>query len=475
MSEANVPSRDSESPSRDRATDMNSAEVSLPNVPPADPPEEWQTVDFPGAVSAAAIAASQPQPAAAESHAEREAELLTLVRDLNQCNNHLIARVARLEEALEASQTALQIEVARSQEQQSALSRNERIAVNNQQIAQIVSDLDFANQSLRRQQMLNETLQTEVENSRQRVTQLERECAIVQQRYREQSQALHQAETACRDLRARLQRQQRYTVQFKVALEKCLDVPPGRQTPAASEPTTGRLSTPNGPVVMPKAQRIQPWSSTATPTDYTLAALIAGSVQPTPAPIEPPLPEAASSSLSGPDPEAENLLWQDLERVIKGSAQTEVDVPAETGSSEAATAAPKMPPETPQFAEVEFTEPSPWGMPIKLEKPLGPSSPAAPPASSSASVPADSPGETLETADPAPAAAVSPVPIVPAVPVAAKTLLSEADLILPPALTASATASPPSPTVYPLRPPKKRQSLAAVELPSFPKSKPPIS
>ncbi|NJO08391.1 MAG: hypothetical protein HC873_00670 [Leptolyngbyaceae cyanobacterium SL_1_1] len=143
MSEANVPSRDSESPSRDRATDMNSAEVSLPNVPPADPPEEWQTVDFPGAVSAAAIAASQPQPAAAESHAEREAELLTLVRDLNQCNNHLIARVARLEEALEASQTALQIEVARSQEQQSALSRNERIAVNNQQIAQIVSVLDF--------------------------------------------------------------------------------------------------------------------------------------------------------------------------------------------------------------------------------------------------------------------------------------------------------------------------------------------
>ncbi|MGP1374883.1 MAG: hypothetical protein ACTS3T_18785 [Almyronema sp.] len=445
MSEANVPSRDSEHPTGAGANSTNSEAVSLPNVSPPEQPsseDSWQTVNFPGTLPPAAIAAASQAPPTA-TPAAREAELLTLVRDLNQCNDHLIARVAHLEDALETSQLALQAEVARSQDQQSAVNRNEQIAANNQQIAQLVSELDFSNQALRRQQMLNETLQTELDNSRQHVAQLERECALIQQRYSEQSQALQQAETSCRDLRARLQRQQRYTMQFKVALEKCLDVPPSRQAAVPLETLPSRLEGANSPISMPKAQRIQPWSSAeATAADPNLAALIAG-LTATPAAAEPPEPTAAFNS-SANDPEAENQLWQDLERVIESSAQAEAERLAEPDDPETAIAASEPP-----TTAIEFTEPSPWGMPITLDRPPGPS------------------GVSLEPEPPAPTPAtanqaVSPLPPPPT-----------AATLAPPILTTSATASTPSPLVYPLRPQKKRQSLAAVELPSFPKSQRP--
>ncbi len=54
---------------------------------------------------------------------------------------------------------------------------------------------------------------------------MERECAIIQTNYDEQSHRLLQSENVCRELRTRLMRQQRQTLQFKAALEKCLDAP----------------------------------------------------------------------------------------------------------------------------------------------------------------------------------------------------------------------------------------------------------
>ncbi|MEB3359070.1 MAG: hypothetical protein VKK04_20255, partial [Synechococcales bacterium] len=75
----------------------------------------------------------------------------------------------------------------------------------------------------------------------------------------------------CRDLRIRLQRQQRYTLQFKAALEKCLEVPP----PSYGATTTDGLIKPPAappleealpvealmPPLFPKASTIKPWSS----------------------------------------------------------------------------------------------------------------------------------------------------------------------------------------------------------------------
>lgn len=190
-------------------------------------------------------------------------DLIALIQELNQCNGTLMDRVGQLEEALEYSQNALQAEVGRTQDVQSAYNAQDWTAVQ-EQITTLFNQLEFAHQTNQRQQILVETVTDQLESSQERVAELEREAALLQQRYNEQTQALQQSENACRDLQARLQRQQRYTLQFKAALEKSLEVPtPQYEVPAiAPEVPVAIAESP-----FPKVQRIQPWSAQA----HTLA------------------------------------------------------------------------------------------------------------------------------------------------------------------------------------------------------------
>ena len=106
-------------------------------------------------------------------------------------------------------------------------------------------------------------LTAQLENSQQRVAQLERECSLTQASYNEQSHQLVQVENTCRELRSRLTRQQRHTLQLKVALEKCLEVPvPNYQSQVDTEWESGDLrDTPCLPPISPQVQPIQPWSA----------------------------------------------------------------------------------------------------------------------------------------------------------------------------------------------------------------------
>lgn len=456
-----------------------------------DSEADWQVIEFPNAISLndipGALPESEqsappsaplhgtPEPAAGQTPG-REAELLSLVRDLNECNDVLLGRVTQLEAALETAQTALQSEIERAQQSHNAagVQQNQVTRAAQHQIAQLVSELDTAEQALKRQQRLNETLQTELSVSQDRIAQLERECALVQQQHGEQSQTLIHAEAACRDLRSRLQRQQRYTLQFKVALEKSLNASSQRSLLGEETATVEPAVTGPAPVTMPKAQRIQPWaldSAPFEPVDSHLESLIRGlnsRAQPTP-------DEAPAMSEPKPlDPEAEIQLWQDLERVIDSSAIAKSELGMSADALEdsiesdpiaarplaeaAATPAPEPLPE-PLAEAVEaafetvpaagpsasspppspFTEPSPWGQPL-TSLPDPPQS--ASPQSVSAQVPATEPS----------------------LPAAARARPST-----DPAVMASEATSSPAPVVYPLRPQKRVPSLAAVELPSFPK------
>jgi hypothetical protein len=211
-------------------------------------------------------------PVDATINPSREVELLNLVRDLNRCNEVLLGRVNQLEEALENAQQALQAEVEHHHSQSSRV--DPAVAAQQRSMAQLLSELEGANDGLKRQRILAETLQAQLDSSQERVVQLERECTLLQQQQTAKSQSLQKSEETCQDLRSRLQRQQRYTLQFKVALEKCLDMssphsvtsspdrsPLGPQVrPQAPQPQEPRESRHN-PVAMPRADRIQPWSA----------------------------------------------------------------------------------------------------------------------------------------------------------------------------------------------------------------------
>lgn len=452
--------------------------------PEAAAESDWEAVDFPGQISLddssgseGARDASEPTiestvltPSNSKQSTVNTDELIQLIQDLNHCNDALLARVSDLEDALEKSQSALQAEIERTQ---GAMANGRGPAP--QQVAQLLSELDIANDGLRRTTMHNEALQAELDVSQQRVAQLERECTLLQQRFNEKSTALQQAENTCRDLKARLHRQQRYTLQFKAALEKCLNMPTGQGSNGTND--SGGNSDAEGlshPISMPRSQQIQPWSSINgnSHDNLSLNDLLRGLKA---AGQGPSAPKAATSQPAAPlppsqkasDPEAEALLWQDLERVTEPqpsnpptpSLEQEPD-PWQPSASESTRISFSQ--SDPSGEELAFTEPSPWGAPLNSQppEPVAPE-PVAPPMNHTDSVPPMPAVNPIEQGEEAEPYSPPPKPGEPAQPTDA----------LPECLQGAAQSpGSPAPLVYPLRSQKKRKSLSAVELPSFGRS-----
>ncbi|MDA0268663.1 MAG: hypothetical protein O3A14_17310 [Cyanobacteria bacterium] len=467
MSEANIPSqrRHSGYPEASQVLSGDATETLPGDLTPA----EWQTVNFPGSLPVETI------PVDAKANPTREVELLNLIRDLNRCNEVLLGRVNQLEESLETAQQALQAEVEHHHSQSNA---NDPATVAQQRsMAQLLSEPEGSNDALKRQRILAETLQAQLDSGQERVTQLERECTLLQQQHTAKSQSLQKAEETCRDLRSRLQRQQRYTLQFKVALEKCLDMstpqqaphisntaPLGRATPLPHSPPD--ISVPaHQPVSMPRADRIQPWSSIeADPfPDPQLAALLRART----AQNNTAQNNVASSPTPDVDPTnaADVQLWQDLERVVEQAPTAPLASPVEP--------MPASEPTAQVTSQVGFTEPMPWG----------------PPQPKAIEQPEQSLVSDVEATPPEPAALAETFQPAPAMPEVTTWLPSKASTTAPatidmqphspkpvtpdiPLLKMPMTqGASPSPIVHPLRPQKKKlKSLSAVDLPSFPRA-----
>jgi len=453
-------------------------------------PTDWETVNFPGQrpLGDLELPLQSPEPAPAPTGLNT-AELLQLIQDLNQCNDVLLSRISQLEDALEHSQNALQSEVERAQ------TAAPPPAPASPQLAQLLKELETAQDSLRQVSRHNEVLTTDLNQSHQRIGQIERECTRLQQRLNERSDALHQTETTCRDLRTRLHRQQRYTLQFKVALEKCLNM----SAEQSVAPMSQSLPEPTSPpIAMPKAQQIQPWAADPqTPqADASLTHLLRGlkaAGQGLPAtPPEPPFPLE-------PEPtDADAALWQQLERLTaedagpqgRGPSQAASPAMADPPAPIAEEVPPKAAPSDPVSdlasdpATVSFTEPSPWGSPLPSPPPP-PATPdaanlvadlmaelqATPPPSAAPAAPATADGtDRSETdADPLPMPFAVEPRLTSSRPAVDPDIASAtAKAPLPPAVpTAPPGSSAPSPVVYPLRHKKKLGSLAAVQLPNF--------
>jgi hypothetical protein len=229
--------------------------------------DAWETVAFPDAI--------------VDVQSLPEAPSIDIVTSLEQQNQTLRDRVGYLETTVATAQTHLCQEVARweslalqgderlqeqlqTQEQTIGKYINE-LTETQKQVSDRFAQLELAHQTAQRQQIIMETLNTQLRNSQERVAQLERECAGIHQQNVDQAQQILQHEHQRRDLQSRLQRQQRYTLQYKAALEKSLEVPTG-PAPAApallSETTHNQLAAKH--VTMPKPSPVQPWSAPAT-------------------------------------------------------------------------------------------------------------------------------------------------------------------------------------------------------------------
>ncbi len=409
-----------------------------------------------------------------------DADWFALAQKMRQRNHRLHEQVAQLRQALKEKQEALHQELMRSRDQEMLIVQQaEDMNTVQEQLARLFHALESSHQAAVRQQLLIETLSEQLQSSQERIAQLERECALTQQRYNEQSHQLMQAGNTCRELRSRLHRQQQQTLQFKTALEKSLDMTnanhlSGQQPPQRQGSTIISL--------IHKAQPIQPWSA----EQELLQEQSESEFEPLwnrPIAIEPPSVEPFVAAKpwdefsDNPGLSAEPPTLSLLRRLEEHRSAT-VDV------SEAAPTQSEIS----QEQDSDATE-------LELEQQLLDEMSSLAEASGLSEVQSDlaeiQASLTLEIdSNPAPEEAgefsFSPIDT-------QDYWLSEdteeqyteaeaqdeddwetyvndepepsKDVVLPP-------SNWPSPTLYPLRPPKRRKSLAAIDLPSFPRFEP---
>lgn len=374
--------------------------------------------------------------------ASQDADWFALAQKMRQRNRSLLEQVNQLKGALKQQQEVLNTEKTRSQQQETLLAQQtEEFNTLHEQLARLFNALESSHQASVRQQILIETLSEQLQSGQERIAQLERECSYTQQRYNEQSHQLLQAANTCRDLRSRLQRQQQQTLQFKAALEKSLEMPKATDT---QPPQRG---------FVPKAQPIQAWSAqpdlSEEPSDFE-------SLWQHPVRLEPPLPPiqfsktepfvvrriealdfpAASetTNLAPSTSQPPDLVTVSPDETINTELELESQLLAEMSSLAQAAG---LTTETPKEEQPEvFDEPSLHR--INAQETLLPEEIRV----------LEQPAQFLDD-DEIWGDASSSEP-------------TEPEVVLP-------QSNWPSPVLYPLRPPKKRKSLAAIELPSFPR------
>lgn len=194
-------------------------------------------------------------------------EIVTLIQALRSSNSSLSERVTQLEQALTECLKALQSHKKYSRVTESTLIRKtQELAATQKQIKRLSEETAAYDQIVQRQQTLIESLTTQLQSSQERFAQLEWEHYLTKASYEEQSEQLNQTEDTCRELRTRLNRQQSYTLQLKVALEKCTETPVSKyQSESDIDIPTDLKSEQGRPLEVhsffSKAESIPPWST----------------------------------------------------------------------------------------------------------------------------------------------------------------------------------------------------------------------
>jgi hypothetical protein len=409
-----------------------------------------------------------------------DADWFALAQKMRQRNRRLHEQVTQMRQALKDKQEELHQELLRSREYEVIIAQQaEEMNTIHEQLARLFHALESSHQAAQRQQILIETLSEQLQSSQERVAQLERECALTQQRYNDQSHQLLQAANTCRELRSRLYRQQQQTLQFKTALEKSLEMTSSSST-SHQQPSV-KVGT-NTPYIH-KTQPIQPWSAEqeeSSPEPSQFDALWNRPIVLDVSSTEPlagtkPWEEPIESNLTS-DPPTLSLL-QRLEETHR---------PAPQESSDSA----QTPPKTVQEPDNEASE-------QELEQQLLAEMSSLAEASGLTEVQAEltqmqeasfSPEEVEPNINESETNELEPFPrdIYPIQATDTQQQDTETDEIEnediwdnfgsdepdPSPDVALPQSNWPSPTLYPLRPPKRRKSLAAIDLPSFPRYRP---
>ncbi len=167
--------------------------------------------------------------------------LIALIQELHLSNGNLVKQVTYLNQTITKFHQELKNCKAQFSEAKSKLN-----AQNQELIA--------SNQTIQEQQSVIEKLKMELGVYQELVVQ-------VQADYNEQSYQLSAEKDNCRDLRTRLNREQQHSLQLKVALEKCLEVPAASYQLVDDNAAFYVNNLEDSAHLAPKAPPIKPWTT----------------------------------------------------------------------------------------------------------------------------------------------------------------------------------------------------------------------
>jgi hypothetical protein len=221
MSEADTPNSNPINPSADPGSEHQPSPSFLPessseivNPPPVSNESEFAVIE--GTTNDDPVTVDFAQ----------ESDWFVQARKQRQRNRELVKTVAQLEQALVETQEELKAQGVRTKSSETLITQQaEELYTTQQQLSQLVQELETTYQINQRQQLLIDTLSEQLETAQQRVLILEEECNALRQLEQQQAQQLRQSQIYTEDLYTRLQSQQRQAQQFKAALDKCLESP----------------------------------------------------------------------------------------------------------------------------------------------------------------------------------------------------------------------------------------------------------
>ncbi len=164
---------------------------------------------------------------------------------LRQHNRELIKKIVQLEQNIKEDREALESQILRTRTGEVKISQQiEEVEANREQIEYLSREIEKFESLVQRKNILIETISKQLETSQEQIARVERECALIQEEKERQNQNFLETQRKVEELSARLHRQQRYTLEFKAALDQCLEVP-----------------APNNSTLIPKVNAIEPWSA----------------------------------------------------------------------------------------------------------------------------------------------------------------------------------------------------------------------
>lgn len=212
-------------------------------------------------------AVEQPQNSATEisttNHSTKKMDWQNVAHKLREYNRKLLKKVFKLEQDLADTENKYKVQNEKSQNSDRILAQQAKeIKEFQEQVVRLSEQLTTAQQETQSQKTLVENLSEQLRESQKQTAQLERECALLQETCNHQSYQLIAKTQQTEELSNRLTRQQRYTLQYKAALDNYLN--------QVKTPESEKLEITHKSAVEVKNPPIKPWSSSSKDTSISL-------------------------------------------------------------------------------------------------------------------------------------------------------------------------------------------------------------